>query len=64
MKGDIGMPFFNPRTLVECVEEENHNNTKFFFELAEGIHLEIGTKFDNNHLKVVSLKPLKVIECY
>ncbi len=58
------MPFFNPRTLVECVQVEDHNNTMFFFELVEGFHLEIGTVFDDNWFEVVSLHPLKVVEHY
>ncbi len=57
------MPFFNPGTVGECVEVEDHNKTIFFFELEKGFHLEIGTVFDDS-FEVVSLHPLKVVEHY
>jgi len=55
--------FFNKYTQVECVHEEDYNDTQFYFELSEGLHLDIGIKFDNDWFEVVCLHPLKVIEC-
>jgi len=30
--------FFNKYTQVECVHEEDYNETQFFFELSKGLH--------------------------